>query len=283
MIFNYIKLAYRNFIKYKFISFINLLGLTIGLACCFLIGIYILHELSFDKYNPEAKRIYRITRSFNNPETGAINLNLGTVAPPFGYYLPTDFPEIEKITRLIDNSPAPVRYGEKKFNEQSVYFADENLFDFFKVDMIAGNPKKALSDPFSVMLTPEVAKKYFGNEEPMNKVLRMNNQFDLKVTGIYQPFPSNAHLHPAMMISFNTLNDTAVYGAENLLTNWGNNSFLTYLLLPEKYDIKKMEARFPAFLDKHMTQNGNSKFKTSQGTSLALQKLTDIHLRSHLD
>ena len=98
-----------------------------------------------------------------------------------------------------------------------------------------GNPKKALTDPFSVMLTEETATKYFGNEDPMNKTIRFNNQFDMKVTGIYKAFPSNAHMHPGMLISFNTLKDSAVYGEENLRTNWGNNSFFTYLLMPENF------------------------------------------------
>ena len=232
MIFNYFKIAWRNLVKYKFISGINLFGLTIGLTCCFLILTFILHELSYDKYNPKADRIYRVTRSFNNPETGAVSLNLGTVAPPFGPLLKNDFKEIEKITRLIDYSPAPVRYEEKMFNEQYFYFADENVFDFFKIDMVKGDPKTALKDPFTVMMTDEIAKKYFGDADPMNKVLKVNNQWNLKVTGVFKPFPSNAHMHPSMLTSFNTLNDTTVYGAEGLATNWGNNSFFTYLMLP---------------------------------------------------
>ena len=122
---------------------------------------------------------------------------------------------------------------------KDVFFADENLFDVFTVKVLKGNPKTALSDPFSVMLTEETAKKYFGDEDPMNKVIRANNQFDLKVTGIYKAFPSNAHMHPSMLISFNTLKDSAVYGEENLRTNWGNNSFFTYLLLPPHYNTSK--------------------------------------------
>lgn len=281
MIYNYLKIAWRNLIKYKFISFINLFGLTIGLTCCLLILTYILHELSYDKYHDKADRIYRITRRFNNPETGASSLHLSSVSPPFAPLLKNDFKEIEEITRVIDFSPVPLRYDDKMFNEQNIWFADEHLFDFFKVDVIKGNPKTALTDPFTVMLTEETARKYFGNEDPINKVLRANNAFDLKVTGIFKPFPSNTHFHPNAMVSFNTLNDTAVYGAENLRTNWGNNSFLTYLLLPANYDPKKLEAQFPAFLDRHMHEGG--KYKTSQWTSLSLQKLTDIHLRSHLD
>ena len=281
MIFNYFKIAWRNLTKYKFISGINLFGLTIGLTCCLLILTYILHELSYDKSNPKADSTYRVARSFNNPETGAVSLNLGTIAPPFGPLLRNDFKEIQKVTRLIDYSPFPVKYEEKMFNEQYFYFAEENVFDFFKIDMISGDPKTALKDPFTVMVTDEVARKYFGNQDPMNKLLRVNNQFNLKVTGVYKPFPSNTHMHPTMLTSFSTLNDTAVYGAEGLATNWGNNAFFTYIQLPENYDPKKLEAQFPAFLDRHMHEG--DKFKTSQWTALALQKLTDIHLRSHTD
>ena len=95
-----------------------------------------------------------------------------------------------------------------------MYFADENLFDVFTI-VLKGDPKTALKDPFSVMLSEETARKYFGNEDPMNKVLRSNNQFDIKVTGVYKGFPANSHMHPGMLVSFNTLNDSTVYGAEN--------------------------------------------------------------------
>lgn len=282
MIKNYFKLAFRNLAKHKFISFINLFGLTVGLTCCLLITFYILDELSYDKFNKNADNIYRVTRTFYNAD-GAKSLNLSTVAPPFGYYLPGDFPEIKKMTRLLENGQTPMRYGEKKFNEKNVFFADENLFDVFSVKVIKGNPQKSLSEPFSVMLTEEEAKKYFGNEDPMDKTIRFNSQFDFKVTGIYKAFPSNAHLHPGVLLSFNSLRDTAVYGDENLRTNWGNNSFFTYLLLPDHYDPKKMVAQFPAFIDRHMDPKDYNGKKPSLFTKLDLQKLTDIHLRSHTD
>ena len=132
MIYNYLKIAFRNLLKYKFISFINLFGLTVGIACCLLILTYILNELSYDKYQPEADRTYRVTRSFRNPETGAISLNLGTVAPPFAPLLINDFKEIEKITRLLPNGSAAIRYNDKMFNEEDIYWGDEYFFDFFK-------------------------------------------------------------------------------------------------------------------------------------------------------
>jgi putative ABC transport system permease protein len=280
MIRNYFKIAVRNLLKYKFISFINLFGLTVGLACCLLITTYILNELSYDRSNKNANRIYRVTRSFNNME-GVVSLNLSTISPPFGYYLPTDFPDIQKMTRLLDIGLTPVRYQEKIFNEEHVFYADENLFDVFSVNILKGNPQKALNDPFSIMLTEETARKYFGNEDPMNKTLRFNSQFNYKVTGIYKAFPENAHMHPGMLMSFSTLKDSAVYGDQQLRTNWGNNSFFTYLLLPENYPAQKLVAQFPAFIDRRMPgRNGN---QPSKFTKLGLQKLTDIHLYSHTD
>jgi putative ABC transport system permease protein len=285
MIRNYLKIALRNLMKYKFISFINLFGLTVGLACCLLILSYILHEVSYDKYHPNADRVYRVTRTFMNPETGAPNLYLSTVAPPFGPLLKNDFKEIEDMTVTLSNTNTAIRYEDKMFNEQGVYFADDHFFDFFKTEIKEGNPKKALSDPYSIMMTEEMARKYFGNEEPMNKVVRINfgNYFDFKVTGVYKALPTNTHFHPDMMVSFNTLKDTAIYGERNLQTNFGNNSFFTYIRLPQGYDPKKLEAQFPGFLNRVMSSEYSGQFKPSQQTRLALQKLTDIHLRSHTD
>ena len=121
MIKNYFKIAFRNLMKYKFISFINIFGLTLGLTCCLLILTYILNEISFDKYNKNAEHIYRVTRTFNN-EDGVVSFYFGTVSPPFGYYLPTDFPEIEKMTRLLNNGTTPFRYKDKLINERNVFF-----------------------------------------------------------------------------------------------------------------------------------------------------------------
>jgi len=281
MLRNYLKIALRNMAKHKVISFINLFGLTVGISCCLLIVTYIIHEVSYDKYNSKADRIYRVTRSFNNKE-GITSLHLGAVAPPFGPLLQNEFPDIEKITRILAIGTVPTRYEEKIFNEKDVFYSDENLFSIFDVPMLQGNPRTALSDPYSVILTEDVARKYFGNDDPMNKVIRLNNQFNFKVTGIFKPFPDAAHLHPRIMLSFATLKDTAIYGERNLQTNWGNNAFFTYLLFPPHYPVKNVEARFPAFLDKNMIY-GKGEPKSSHYTKLFLQRLTDIHLTSHLD
>lgn len=283
MIRNYLKIAWRNLNKYKFISFINLFGLTVGLTCCLLILSYILHEVSYDKHHPQAERTYRFSRSFHNAE-GVQSLHLGALAPPFGPLLKHEFPEIEKMTRLLPNGNTSFVYEDKRFYEQNVFFADENLTDVFKVEVIKGNPKKALEAPFSIMITDEIAKKYFGNEDPINKMVRLDNIMPVKVEGIFKPFPSNTHFHPNVLISFNTLKDSVVYGEENLKTNWGNNSFLTYAVLAPGTDLKKLEAKLPAFVDKYWHfPDEPPGFVGSKFTHLYIHPVTDIHLRSHLD
>ena len=283
MLKNYLRIAVRNLAKYKFISFINIFGLTVGLSCCLLILTYILHETSYDKYNRQADRIYRVTRSFNNDQ-GVVSLHLGAVAPPFGPLLKNYFPDIQQVTRLLPIGHTPMRYEDKIFNESDLFFADSSFPGLFDVNVLQGNPRTALADPFSVMLTPSVARKYFGDTDPMGKVIRMNNQFNFKVTGIFDPFPSAAHLHPEVLLSFNTLKDTAIYGEKQLMTNWGNNSFYTYILLPEHYPARSLEAQLPAFLDRRMhPREAPADYKASKYTRLFLQPLTDIHLHSHLD
>lgn len=281
MIKSFFKTAFRSLMKYKFISFINLFGLTIGMVSCLLIVCFVVNELSYDRYNQHANDVYRVTRSFNNDD-GLVSLTLSTVSTPFGYYLPTDFPEIKKLTRLYDNGLTPFRYKEKLLNEEHVFFADENLFDVFSVGILKGNPATALKEPYAVMMTEDLARKYFGDEDPMNKEIRYNNQLNFKVTGIFKPFPANAHLHPNMLVSFATMMDTLIYGEKQLQTNWGNNSFFTYLLLPKHYDTKGMIARLPAFVDDHMAMQYGGK-QPSKYTKLGLQKLTAIHLYSHTD
>jgi putative ABC transport system permease protein len=283
MLKNYLRIAVRNLARYKFISFINLFGLTVGITCCLLILTYILHETSYDRYNQNADRTWRVTRSFNNKD-GIVSLHLGSVAPPFGPLLRNDFPDIRKMTRVYEVGRAPMRYEDKIFNETSLYFADTNFVDIFDVRFLEGNPKTALTDPFSIVLTPDIARKYFGNADPINKVVRMDNHYNFKVTGVYEGFPSAAHFHPGVLLSFTTLNDSLIYGAKQLMTNWGNNSFFTYILLPDHYPVKSMEAQFPAFVDRLMPTDGAPPgVKPHQFTKLFLQPLTSIHLHSHLD
>ena len=281
MIRNYLKIAWRNLTKYKFISFINLFGLTVGLTCCLLILTYIINEVSYDQYK-QSKNMYRVERTFLNPQDKTVNLRLSSIAPPFGRLLANDFKEIKKITQVLQNGPTPFKYDEKLFSENNSFFADGAMLDLFDVKLTKGNAAKALDEPFSVLLTEETAKKYFGNDEPLNKVVRVNSQFDLKVTGVYKSFPTNSHLHPDILISFPTLMDSAVYGKQNFVDNFGNNAFFTYILLPGNYDPQKLEAQFSAFQNRHIDE-GDGKFKPADWSQLNLRKVTDIHLYSHKD
>lgn len=284
MIKNYLRSAIRNIKRHPFISFINIFGLTVGLTCCLLILAYIVNERSYDKFNKNANDIYRVTRIFySGPNVES--LHLSSIAPPFGPLLQSAFPDIKKMTRVLPNGPTPLRYKDKLFNENNVFLADENFFDFFSLPVLKGDAHKGLSDPYTVMMTEAVAKKYFGDADPMNKmVLLDNNKHEFKVTGIFSPFPANSHMHPEILMSFNTLKDPAIYGEKQLQTNFGNNSFCTYLLFPENYNVARVEGQLSDFLDKYVHLPGMpGNIKTHQATKLTFQKLTDIHLHSHLD
>ncbi|MGK9117373.1 ABC transporter permease [Olivibacter jilunii] len=280
MLKNYIKIAWRNLLRYKFVSFINLVGLSIGITCCLLIALYVLDELSYDRYNSKADQIYRVERTFLNTESKSVSLELGAVAPPVGPLLQNDFKEIQALTSILPIGGMTFQYQDKVFNEDNVYCADENLFKVFDFTVTKGDPKTALQEPYSIMLSEEMAKKYFGMENPLNKLLKVDQKLTGTVTGVYKSLPSNAHWHPNIMVSFSTLRDTAIYGEEQLRTNWGNNAFYTYVLLPKDYNAGKLEAQFPSFLNRHIPGADN---KAQEWTFLSLKKLTDIHLHSHKD
>jgi putative ABC transport system permease protein len=284
MIKNYLTSALRNAKKHPFISFINIFGLTVGLTCCLLILTYVKNERSYDKFNKNANDIYRVTRIFYSGK-GIESLHLSAVAPPFGPLLKSAFSDIEKMTRVLQNGTSALKYKDKLFNEKNGFIADENFFDFFTVPIVKGDQKTALSEPYSVMMTEATAKKYFGDEDPINKTVQLDdNKHEFKVTGIYKAFPSNSHLHPDLLLSFSTLKDSTIYGEKQLETNFGNNAFYTYLLFPKNYNVSRIESQLTYFLDNYVHMPGMpGNVKTHQATKLTLQKLTDIHLTSHLD
>ncbi|WP_420151143.1 ABC transporter permease [Spirosoma sp.] len=284
MIRNYLLIAFRNLRRYKTFSFINITGVAVGLACFLLIALYVRDELSYDRYNTHADRIYRVSRTFLSSE-GVPSLRLAQLAPPFGPLIKQDFSEAEQVVRTIDNNGL-IRYGEHSFNEKNIFFAEANLFKVFDFNLISGNPDHALENPFSIMFSRPMAEKYFGKENPVGKTVRFNNQFDFIVTGVFEPLPAQSHFHPSFLASFTTFNDNRVYGAEGLRSNWSNNSFNTYILLkPNRdggpVDPQRIEAAFPAFQDKHVPAEEGS--NPSKWSVLNLQPLTSIHLRSHTD
>lgn len=286
MLLNYMKVALRSLLRNKLSSFINIFGLALAMCCSLMIFLFIQDELSYDQYNSQTPQIYRVTRNFVSPD-GSVNLHLGHVAPPFGPLLKNDFPDFEQVARTLQ-SRFLVAYqddGEEKksFNEDYGFYAEPEIFKIFDIEMIEGNLNKSLQDPLTILLSEKTAKKYFGDENAIGKVLKVRNTFDVTVTGVFKDFPRQSHWHPELLISFSTLNDSTIYGRQGLETNFGNNSFGTYLLLNEGADVTKIESQFPAFLDKHMPQHGANPVKPSIWTNLFLQKLTDIHLRSQLD
>jgi putative ABC transport system permease protein len=287
MLSNYLKISVRNLLRNKGFSFINLFGLTIGITCCLLIGLYIANELSFDKYHAKADRIWRVSRKFTNPD-GSTQLHLGHLAPPFAPLLQNEFPDIEEATRVFSYN-ATFRRGEQLYFEDQFFAVEPGFVNIFDVLMIAGDAKTGLTNPMTMMLSESTAKKYFGdnylNENPVGQTMKFDSRHDFKITGIYKDFPYNSHFHPDFLASFSTMRDTNFYGAEQLKTNFGNNAFSTYLLLPKNYPVDKLEAQFPAFLDKVMANvnmNPDSP-KPSTWTSLHLMPMTDIHLHGHLD
>jgi len=283
MIKNYLRSAFRNIKRHPFISFINIFGLTVGLTCCLLILAYIINERSYDKYNKNADDIYRVTRIFYT-SPGVANLHLSSIAPPFAPLLKAAFSDAKEITRVLPNGNTVLKYNDKLFNEKNAFFADENFFDFFTIPVVQGDAKKSLADPYSIMLSEEMAKKYFGSENPVNKMIHLDQTHDFKVTGTFKKFPANSFMHPDILLSFNTLKDPAIYGEQQLETNYGNNSFFTFMMFPKDYNIGRVRGQLNDFLDKYVHLQGMpGNLKTHQVTSLTLQKLTDIHLTSHLD
>jgi putative ABC transport system permease protein len=292
MLRNYLKVAFRSLFRNKLTSFINICGLALAMCCSFLIYIFIQDELSYDRHHSKADRIYRVTRSFHSPE-GDVNLHLANVAPPIGPLLKNDFGEITIMARTINYGLVIglEENGEVKManSENNLFVVEPSLFNIMDISVLSGNPEVSLSRPFTVMLSEKTAMRYFNTTNAIGKRLRANNQFDLEVTGVYKDFPAQSHWHPEFMVSFVTLEDDNIYGREPLRTNWGNNAFGTYLLLDEGADASRLQAAFPAFLDKHFgsfaraTWGVPADWVASKGTTLYLQKLTDIHLRSHLD
>lgn len=292
MIRNYLKVAFRSIFRNKLTAFINMAGLALAMMCCILIYLFVSDELNYDRYHAKADRTYRVTRNFLNKD-GEANLHLANVAPPIGPLLKNDFGEIEVMARTINYGLVIglEKDGElvKNFTENYLFVVEPDIFKIFDIEVTAGDPATALTRPFTIMLSEKSARKFFDQENALGKRLRVNNQFDLEVTGVYKDFPAQSHWHPEYLVSFVTLENDNIYGRKGLETNWGNNAFGTYLLLEEGADPKKVEAGLPDFMERHYANFAKANFgappdfTASKATTLFLQKLTDIHLRSHLD
>ncbi len=292
MIKNYLKEAVRAILRNRLTSFINIMGLALAMASAVLIYLFITDELSYDRYHAKADRTYRVTREFFSRD-GVSNLKLSSVAPPVGPLVKNDFGEVEIMARTLQFGlvMAIEENGERKkiASEENVFMAEPDLFKILDIQFLSGDPQKSLERPLTVMLSENTAKKYFGTTEVIGKQLKAGQRLDLEVTGVFKEFPDQTFWHPDFLISFSTLYDSTIYGRKGLETNWGNNSFGTYVVFAPGTDPKKIEARFPAFLDKHYGPYAKANFGVpadfvaSKTTKLALQNIQDIHLRSHLD
>jgi putative ABC transport system permease protein len=277
MLRNYFTVAYRNFIKGKLYSFINVTGLAIGVTCSMLIFLYISDELSFDRYHSKADRIYRINEFYEaNDGSGERS---ASIPFPVVEAMELDYPEIIESSVRLFNFQAPtltVAYEarEKEFNERNFFFADSTYHNVFDLALIKGDPKTALNNPNSVVISEHAARKYFNDEEPMGKLLRFQDRTDLMVTGVMKDMPMNSHFRADFLGSFSTLRD--FFGGQ-YPQGWFWNPCWTYVLLRQHADPQILNARFPEFVDKRFPAN------IKEDISLKVQPLKDIHLRSHLD
>lgn len=291
MLSNYFKVALRSIFRNKLTAFINIAGLALAMASAIMIFLFVTDELSYNQYHSNADRTYRVTRIFYDQQH-IPRLHLSSVAPPIGPLLKNDFGEIEIMARTLQYGAVVglEKDGElQSFTENEVFLAEPELFSIFDIPVVSGDPLKDFKRPFTVMLSEETARKYFNDLNVVGKRLRFDNSLDLEVTGVYKDFPNQTHWHPDFLVSFVTLEDDNIYGRRGLETNWGNNSFSTYLLLQKGSDDKKLAAQFPSFLDKHFgpfaiaNYGAPSNFVASNATELTLQKITDVHLHSNLD
>jgi len=271
MIKNYFKTAWRNLWRNKIFSAINIFGLSIGLACCILMFLFIQHELSYDKFNVNAKNIYRI---FSIPVDSKDKKELAVTPAPWAPLMKKDYPEIKEYVRLLRDEKMVIgQPGEQHFYEKDIFYADSTFFNVFSVELERGDVKKALERPNSIILTKESAQKYFGDADPIGKTLEINSfvgSVDVEVTAIAKKVPASSHFQFSSLISVQTLGDMSNF--------WAYHMFQSYILLNEKTSPKEIEKKFIDFNNKYIANNPQADGKQD----IFLQPLTDIHLHSNM-
>ncbi|MEO5681395.1 MAG: ABC transporter permease [Chitinophagaceae bacterium] len=278
MITNYLKIAWRNLLKNKAFSFINILGLSIGIGVCFIIMLFVQDELSYDHFNEKADRTVRIV--FKAVMNGG-KIYEGNVMPPVAAALKTEYADVEQATRIKQDGRPKITFGNKTFKDASAAFVDPNFFRVFSYRFIKGDASTALQLPNTIVITKETAGKFFGNGEAMGKTLSYGDGGLFTVTGVVEQLPSNAHFHFDMLCSMESVNQAKD-------PSWMMSGYFTYAVLKKGTDYKKLEAKLPGMVEKYMgpqimQQMGMSlsQFRT-KGNQLGfeLQPLTSIHLHS---
>lgn len=267
---NLLKISVRNILKDKAYSLINVLGLTIGITCSLFLFMYILNELSYDRYHKQGENIYRIVSNVKEPDDA---FTWAVTQMPLAEEIRDNYPEVLGAVRFFNMSRDLFKVGEKEFYEENFLFADSTVFDMFTYEFIAGDPQTALDGPLSIVLTESVAKKYFSDPAAaLNQSIRANRrQEDFKITGIIRDVPVNSHFRFGALISRSS--------RAQFQGSWGNFGVRTYIQLPAGYDLGKMQGT----LDKIVKEKVNPVFaEVGVKVQYSLQRITDIHLHSKI-
>ncbi|KPL06273.1 hypothetical protein AMJ86_09055 [bacterium SM23_57] len=270
MIRNYLKTAFRNLVKHKAYSAINIIGLAVGVTCCFLIVLYVITELGYERMHINRDRIYRVATEFNY---GGQTLHIAPTITPLGTVIAEDIPEVVSAVRITPVANALIGVGENRFREKYFCFVDSTFFDIFTFPLLAGDPKTALRDPFTIVISPEIAHKYFGDDDPIGKVLSFENQFDFTVTGVLNEIPDQTQLKSDFYASYAS---RYTIGGTNLDSWLQAGEVFCYILLAEGAAPAIVEQKLPDLILKH-----GGDFAASIYT-LHLQPLNDIYLHSKL-
>lgn len=270
----FVKLAIRNLERSKVFSIINILGLAIGIAASMLIFQYVYRELSFDKFHEDAGSIYRIR--LDRYSEGKLAETMATVPDALGPALPEVFPEVEAMAILTDfQLEGILKNGEHKFRLDKTYFCSKDFFRIFSYPVLKGNPETALEEPNSIMLSESVARKFFGEEDPLGKMLKLNDRILLKVTGVFADSPDQTHLKFKTLISMQTMYQA--YG-EEFRDTWWADLMLTYVKLADGTQPGEFEKKLNAFIQARL---GDELKTRNQDMVFHLQPLTSIHLYSN--
>jgi len=272
MIKNYLKIAFRNLWRHKSFSLINIIGLAIGLSAFMLIFLYVQFELSYDSFHAKADYIYRLNVDIKSSPTETMKLSESTM--PMGPALKADFPQIQEYTRVIPNRLL-LKVHEQLFQEKEVLYAEPSIFKVFSLPMIMGDPVSALKKPFSIVLTQTAAKKYFGSANPMGQTITVDGKFPAQVTGVIKDIPQNSQLKCNMFYSIATLETDP-----GRLEQWGNFGNYTFLLLNKTANPAQLQAQFPAFLKRHISEESR---KGGQNYQLYIQHLKDTYMDPRSD
>lgn len=269
--------AWRHVKRQKIHSFVNIAGLALGITFFLLIMLYIQFELSFDRYHHNSRRIYRVAKELPPGHTHGGKTKMVNTTPPLAPTLMEEYPEVESAARFCRRRNVLLTHETQPFLEDEIFFTDPQVFDIFSISLISGNPRTALADPYSILLSQKIAAKYFGNENPLGKILRYGDATELEVTGILKNMPPNSHFIMDVIVPFETLGIIS-----NLdLNDWQNNFCATYILMAEGSHPDALEQKIPDLYRKHAHQDnwpGSRRYARP-----FLQSLTKIHLHSDLD